>query len=158
MIIEKLKKKDILQASEIARNNFKGLRNNAFYWISCNFQAFPRMRYFAAKEKDLILGYILWVEKGGFRKEAVFELEQIAVQEKYRKRGIATSLIQESLKEIKKELSERGSFLKLIEITTGKQNKAQRLYQKALNAKAEAVLANFFREDEVIMLARQNPL
>jgi len=49
-------------------------------WISSNFAAFPRIMIFVARdEQDKVIGYIQWSHKSGFRKEAVIELEQIAV-------------------------------------------------------------------------------
>lgn len=123
-------------------------------WFECNFNAYPRMQYFVAELEGKVVGYILWIEKGGFRKEAVWELEQIGVLSEYRGRGIGTKLILESLKEIKEQLKKRGSRLKLVEVTTGTHQKAQRLYEKTLGAKAECVIKNLFRGDEVVMVAR----
>ncbi|MDD5750033.1 MAG: GNAT family N-acetyltransferase [Candidatus Pacebacteria bacterium] len=154
--IQSLTKKDISAVAKIANQCFRGYGSfsGAKKWLSCNFGAYPRMQYFLAKEKDEILGYILWLEKGGFRKEAVWELEQIAIKETARGRGVATFLIEQSLKKILSYLKERGSKLKTIEVTTGTENQAQRLYQKTLNARPEAVIKDFFRGDEVIMIAR----
>lgn len=154
--ISKLAKKEINQAVLIAGRSFSGLsgKNKAKKWVECNFKAYPRMQYFVAKENKKIIGYILWVEKGGFRDKSVWELEQIAVDEKHRGRGIGTELITKSLPEIKKYLKKRKSGLKLIEVTTGKENRAQDLYKKTLGAKPECVVKDFFRGDEVIMIAR----
>ncbi len=154
--IQPLNKKELPEIAKIANQCFRGYGSlaGAKKWLTCNFSAFPRTQYFAAKEEDEILGYILWLEKGGFRQEAVFELEQIAVKETARGRGVATFLIEQSLKNILGCLKKRGSKLKIVEVTTGTDNQAQCLYQKTLRAQPEAVLKNFFRGDEVIMLAR----
>lgn len=154
--IQSMKKQEIKEVARIANQCFRGYGSfqGAKKWISCNFWAFPRTRYFVAEEKDEVIGYVLWLEKGGFRKEAVFELEQIAVDPAFRGREVGTKLIAASLAEIKNSLKKRGSFLKLVEVTTGVENQAQRLYQKTLNAKPETVLKDFFRGDELIMLAR----
>lgn len=160
MKISKFTKKDIKDAAEIASQSFSGLRENsqAKKWIECNFSAYPRLQYFTAKIDNKIVGYILWLEKGGFRNESVWELEQIAVDENFRGKGIATELINESLKEVKRYLKKRKSSLKLIEITTGTENKAQGLYEKTLDAKIECIVKDLFRGDEVIMIARFKPL
>jgi len=154
--IQLLNKKELPEIAEIANQCFRGYGgfDGAKKWLTCNFSAFPRTQYFIAKEKNEILGYILWLEKGGFRKEAVWELEQIAVDEKARGRGVATFLIEQSLKNIIEYLKKRGSKLKIIEVTTGMENQAQRLYQKTLDAQPEAIIKDLFRGDEVIMLAR----
>lgn len=154
--IQALTKKDIPQMAVLASQCFNGLKDKrkARKWIMCNFSCFPRMQYFIIKEKGAIFGYILWLEKGGFRQEAVWELEQIAVDPKHRGRGIATTLIEKSLVKIIEYLKKREARLKLVEVTTGTENRAQRLYQKTLDAQPEAVIKNFFRGDELIMLAR----
>jgi len=154
--LKPLQKQDIKPVAEIANQCFRGYGSlaGAKKWITCNFKAFPRLQYFVAKEKNEFLGYILWLEKGGFRKEAVWELEQIAVSEKARGRGVATFLIEQSLKNIIEYLKKRGSKLKIVEVTTGTENQAQRLYQKTLDAQPEAIIKDLFRGDEVIMIAR----
>ncbi len=154
--ISSLKKSEIKKVAKIASQCFSGLKDikKARKWVSCNFKAFPRMKYFVASKDKKIFGYILWLEKGGFRKEAVFELEQIAVSPGYQGKGIGTKLIKQSLEIIKKDLKKRNSKLKLIEVTTGKENRAQILYKKTLGAEVECIVRNLFRGDEVIMIAR----
>lgn len=156
MIVQALKKEDVKEVARIANLCFRGYGSfqGARKWITCNFNAFPRARYFVAKQEGRVIGYILWLEKGGFRKEAVWELEQIAVGSEFQGKGVATEMILGSLEKIKKELKKRGSSLKAVEVTTGTDNKARGLYQKTLNAKKEAVIKDLFRGDEVIMIAR----
>lgn len=157
--ILKLNKKNINEIAKIASQSFSGLKEikNAKKWILGNFLNYPRFQYFVALYGKKVAGFILWQEKGGFRKESVFELEQIAVAEKFRGQGIAKELILQSLEEIKKYLAKRGSVLKLIEVTTGTDNKAQELYKKTLGAQPECIVKDFFRGDEVIMISRQTP-
>lgn len=154
--ILKAGKKDLKQIAEIASENFSGLKEkkDAIKWVSCNFNAFPRMQYFVAKKDNKIAGYILWVEKGGFRKESVWELEQIAVKKIFQAQGIGCQLIEKSFLEIKNYLKKRKSFLKAVEVTTGTQNKAQNLYKKILGAEIEGIIKDLFRGDEAIMIAR----
>ncbi|MEM5829683.1 MAG: GNAT family N-acetyltransferase [Candidatus Aenigmatarchaeota archaeon] len=158
ILIKRMKEKQIEEVAKVASKCFSGLKDikKARRWIKCNFNAFPRMQYFVAQKGKKVLGYILWVEKGGFREEAVFELEQIGVHPNYRGMGIGTRLIKESLRELKNSLKKRGSRLKLVEVTTGVSNEAQKLYKKTLGAKPECVIKDLFREDEVIMIARFN--
>lgn len=156
ILIKRAEQNQVKGIAEITSQCFSGLKDlsMAQQWTNCNFQAYPRMQYFVAQEGDKILGYILWKEKGGFRKQAVIELEQIAVDLKYRGQGIGTKIIIESLIKIKDYLKIRGASLKLIEVTTGTTNQAQKLYQKTLGAKAETVIKDLFSGDEVIMIAR----
>ena len=154
--ISKAEKKDLNKIAEIATRSFSGLKEkrDATKWVECNFGAFPRMQYFVAQKNKEIIGYILWIEKGGFRKESVFELEQIAVEKTFQGQGIGAELIEESFLEIKKYLKKRSSFLKAIEVTSGAQNQAQNLYKRILGAKTECIVKDLFRGDEVIMIAR----
>lgn len=156
MQIKRANSNDLEKISKIASENFSGLRDikNAKQWVGCNFSAFPRMQYFVAEDFGNVAGYILWLEKGGFRKESVFELEQIAVDKKFQGQGIGTQLIENSLTEIKNHVEARGAKLKAVEVTTGTDNRAQQLYKKALGANPECVIKDLFRGDEVIMVAR----
>jgi GNAT superfamily N-acetyltransferase len=117
-------------------------------------KAYPRMMYFGALHHDVLLGYVLWVEKGGFRSKAVLELEQIAVEPEHRGRGTGTKLIRDSLAQVRKYLDGRKASPKLIEVTTGVNNPAKRLYQMVLGAKEQFVIPDFYEEDESIMIAR----
>ena len=172
-MVERLLEMDVEKVAQIASENFSGLKDykNALEWLTCNFKAFPRMQYYVAiserenisvfNEYDIvsrceIVGYILWMEKGGFRKESIWELEQIAIKKGFQGRGIGSILIRESLEKIKKYLKGRGSSLKIIEVTTGAENLAQNLYEKTLGANVECGIQDLFRGDEVIMIARFN--
>lgn len=123
-------------------------------WITCNFKAFPKTKYFIAEIEGKIVGYIQWVEKSGFRKEVVLELEQMAVLPIEQGKGIGTALINRSLPMISEELSKRGSTIKHILVTTRDDNFAKNLYHKTLNAKTEVVLKDLFSADEVLMISR----
>jgi len=156
--IVRAEKSDLEKMAQIASESFSGLKElkDAKTWLECNFSAYPRMQYFVALVDGEISGYILWTERGGFRKESVFELEQIAVDQKFRGKGVATKIIEDSFLEIKKYVENRGAVLKAVEVTTGVDNQAQRLYTKTMGAKVECVVKDLFRGDEVIMLARFN--
>lgn len=125
-------------------------------WISCNFKAFPRIRYFVAVLEGEIVGYIQWMEKSGFRKEVILELEQVAVLPTLHGKGIGTALIERSLPLVQKELAKRNASIKHVLVTTRADNPAQALYAKTLKAVAECTITNLFSADEVLMIAR-NP-
>jgi GNAT superfamily N-acetyltransferase len=158
--IAKAEKKDLKEMAQIASESFSGLREKnppnggALKWIECNFGAYPRMQYFTAIVDGQLSGYILWTERGGFRKESVFELEQIAVDQKLRGKGVATKLINDSFADIKKYVELRGAVLKSVEVSTGVHNGAQKLYKKTLGVEIECTIKDRFREDEVLMIAR----
>lgn len=157
MKIRSMKKQDLLNVSKVHKEAFSRQLHSE-EWITCNFNAFPRIRYFIAENnEEIILGYIQWTEKSGFRKEVVLELEQIAVLPSQRKRGIGSLLISESLKMIQQELKQRDAVIKHVLVSTRTDNEAQKLYKKVLNAQPECVVSNLFSADEVLMIAR-NPL
>lgn len=156
IIIKRMDSRHMEEVALIGTKCFSGLKEywKALKWIECNFRAFPRMQYFIAEYKGRVIGYILWVEKGGFRDEAVLELEQLAVLPDFRGNGTGTKLIRESFEMMRMYLRERGSVLKLVEVTTATDNKAQSLYNKTLGAVQECVIKDLYRGDEAIMVAR----
>lgn len=123
-------------------------------WISCNFQAFPRIRYFVAEVDQDIVGYIQWTEKSGFRTDVVLELEQIAVIPSMQNKKIGTALILHSLPLVQNELKQRGSTIRSILIGTRIDNSAQKLYANTLGAEIVATIRNLFSADEVLMIAK----
>jgi ribosomal protein S18 acetylase RimI-like enzyme len=155
MKIRSMTKQALLDVAGVHRGAFPRQQESE-QWISCNFNAYPRIRLFVAEDEGAVLGYVQWTEKSGFRKEVVLELEQIAVLSSKQKLGIGSMLISESLKMIKKELGQRDASIKYILVSTRADNEAQKLYKKVLNAQPEVVISNLFSADEVLMIAR-NP-
>ncbi|MDW8062024.1 MAG: GNAT family N-acetyltransferase [Nitrososphaerota archaeon] len=144
---------------KIYLSSFKGMRSEDVVkrWFECNMRAYPRMQYFVALSEGRVVGYILWIEKGGFREESVWELEQIAVDPGFRGLGVGRRLIEDSISYLRIYLERRQprSKLKLILVSSGSSNEiARRLYEKVLGAREEAVLRDFYRGDEVIYIAR----
>tara|TARA_Y100000310_G_C20568498_1_gene756785 strand:- start:49 stop:564 length:516 start_codon:yes stop_codon:yes gene_type:complete len=160
--LEKLVEKDLERLSELHRECFSNDSKDtedSLIWLRSNYNASPRFQYYVAKQEGEIIGYILWMELGGLREEAVLELEQIGVSSSHREQGVGTFLIQESLREYtKRVLDPQGRKLKLVKITTGTENEAQGLYKKALGAESECVIKDFFSSDELIMIARSKQI
>ena len=124
-------------------------------WVTCNFNAHPRiLMYVAIAENDQVVGYIQWLQKSGFRKEAVLELEQIAVLPKFQGKKIGTALIEQSLYLVKIFLEKENAILKAILVTTRADNDAQKLYARVLKAKVTATISNLYSADEVVMVAK----
>lgn len=123
-------------------------------WIECALRARPRTHCFVADEAGVVVGYIHWMEKSGFRDEVVLELEQVAVSPDRQGRGVATALIRDSLPEVRDRLRDRGATLKHVIVTTRADNAAQRLYRTVLGAEVEARIENLYSADEVLMVAR----
>jgi ribosomal protein S18 acetylase RimI-like enzyme len=123
-------------------------------WVQCNARAYPRMRYYVSESNGEITGYILWVEKSGFRAQVVLELEQIAVKAEFQSQGIGAALIETSLNEASSNIVSRGAILGTVLVTTRSDNQAQRLYRKVLGAEVAAIVLSLFSGDEVLMIAR----
>jgi ribosomal protein S18 acetylase RimI-like enzyme len=113
------------------------------------------MQYWVAISAGKVVGYILWLEKGGFRKDAVLELEQVAVRAARRGQGIGEALIRGSLDGLRIALQSRGARLKLIEVTTGSEQGAIGFYARVLGAEVAARIPDVFRGDEYILIARE---
>jgi ribosomal protein S18 acetylase RimI-like enzyme len=111
------------------------------------------MIFVAANELNQIVGYIQWLQKSGFRKETVIELEQIAILSTFQGKQIGTQLIAQSLKLVEEYLARQTSILKAVIVTTRSDNMAQNLYEKTLGVKINATIKNLYSHDEVIMIA-----
>jgi len=152
-----MREQDIGQVTRIYLQCFKGMREFklAKKWITLRHNSSPASQFFVATLGKKILGYIQWVELGGFRKDAVLELEQIAVSPDHQGQGIGEKLVKESLKQVSSYLSSRKSSIKLIKVTTATTSEAQKFYRNVLKAKPVAVIPDFFRSDEAILIARR---
>lgn len=149
-------KKDLTGIAKINLTCFHGCANlkEAQKWVFCNFQAWPRFHYFTLKEKNKLIGYILWYFKGGWRQNSVLELEQIAIDQKYRGCGFGSKLINDSLNQLKNYLKKERRKLKTVLVTTGTEQKAKKIYEQVLNAKPAAKINGLFRGDEIILIRR----
>ena len=129
-------------------------QKNSRDWLQCNLSASPRFLNFVVESKGEVVGYIIWVQKSGFRPEAVLELEQLAVLPSAQGKGLGKQLILDSLPQVKQKLAEQGSTLKHVLVTTRADNFAQKLYQLTLGAEVETTISNLYSADEVLMIAR----
>ncbi len=154
--IKSMTKNDIVSVARIHSEAF--IRQCASTkWVRCNFNAFPRiMMYVATDEKKQVVGYIQWVQKSGFRKESVIELEQIAVLQKFQGNKIGSELIKRSLEFVREYLARQSSTLKAVIVTTRADNFARNLYEKTLDVEVAATVKNLYSADEVFMIATYN--
>ncbi|CDT59306.1 3-oxoacyl-(Acyl carrier protein) synthase [Vibrio coralliirubri] len=129
-------------------------QKNSRDWLQCNLSASPRFLNFVAESEGEVIGYIIWVQKSGFRPKAVLELEQLAVLPTAQGKGLGKKLILDSLPQVKQKLAEQGSTLKHVLVTTRADNFAQKLYQSTLGAEVETTISNLYSADEVLMIAR----
>lgn len=132
--------------------------SRACEWVKSTFNAFPRAQYFVAEDQlGQIIGYILWIEKGGFQKEAVLAIEQITVKVIHRRKGIGTRLIVKSFAEVKKYIKGQKRRVALLELALPIERKeAIGLFQKTLGAKSASIITDLSKGDEMIMIVN-NP-
>ncbi|MGA7861994.1 MAG: GNAT family N-acetyltransferase, partial [Thermoplasmata archaeon] len=155
--VRRAEEADLEWIAAIGSDAFSGLRplERAERWVRASFRASPRMAYWVAEDDGAIVGYILWIEKGGFRDRAVVELEQVAVERTYQGRGVGTALVRQSLEELERAIEARGARLKVIEVTTGTQQNAAEFYRRTLGAEVVATIPDLFRGDERVLIARR---
>jgi ribosomal protein S18 acetylase RimI-like enzyme len=153
LVVREMTEADIAAAAAIHQAVFNR-QLDSVAWVTCNFRAYPRILYFVAELNGAVVGFIEWIQKSGFRKEVVLELEQLGVNPDYQGQGIGTALIKKSLGFVHRILKRQGARIKNILVTTRTDNHAQRLYRKALGAAPEAVIQDLYSADEVIMVAR----
>jgi ribosomal protein S18 acetylase RimI-like enzyme len=147
---------DLNAIAHIGSASFSGLRPLAIgrRWVRACWSARPRMRYWVASQARTVLGYILWMEKGGFRPEAVIELEQVAVAPGHRGQGIGDLLVRSSVQQLSEGIVDSGRQVKVIEVTTGSEQGAIGFYQRSLGAEVVATIPDLFRGDEYVLIAR----
>lgn len=153
LTIRRMTEQDIEQAAEVHAAAFPRQMFSK-EWIECGFRAFPKSQFFVAECDGKIVGVAFWTEKSGFRREAIVELEQIAVDPSVQGQRIGTALIQRSLPEVAAKIAERGAILRHLLVNTRADNYAQQLYRKAMGAVPAATISGMFPVDEVYMIAR----
>jgi len=151
--IRSMDSQDLKETSLVHKEAFER-QCHSHAWLECNVNAYPRALCFVAVINNAIVGYIIWSQKSGFRRETVLELEQIAVLKNHQNQGVGRNLIVSSLSEVRNKLSNQDSLLKHIMVTTRADNDAQKLYKDTLGAEIEATITNLYSADEVVMVAR----
>ncbi|CAF3212866.1 unnamed protein product [Rotaria socialis] len=110
-----------------------------------------------------VVGYILSVVKGGYKRCITCELEQLAIDTNYHREGFASSLIKISLIKFQHLLQKRLQYstlkIGIVYLTTGCTNySAQLLYTKILEVKQKGAKichiygSNEYGEEEIIMV------
>ncbi|WP_070964347.1 GNAT family N-acetyltransferase [Vibrio sonorensis] len=153
MLVRAVDKRDLADVAEIHKVTFVR-QGDSLKWLSCAYQAYPKSLMYIACEGTEILGFVIWTQKSGFRKEAVLELELLAVKPESQGKGVAKQLISDSKRQVEKVLKDQGSTLKHILVTTRADNYAQQLYRSTLGAEVEFTIPNLYSADEVLMIAR----
>jgi ribosomal protein S18 acetylase RimI-like enzyme len=152
--IRKMCEEDILQAANVHRIAFPR-QTFSKEWVECALRSFPMSQCFIAALDDKIVGWVMWTEKSGFRKEAFVELAQGAVDPDLQGNGICTKLVLESLKMVASKIAERGAVLKNVIVNTRVDNEyALRICKNVLGAEEVARVPGVFTADEVYLLAR----
>lgn len=161
VLIRQMLPDDICAVARIHNDSFPNDVNTytqSRLWVHSKFLGWPVNRYYVAIDRGEVIGYSLWVEKGGLRNNCVLELEQLSVSADWRGRGVGTQLIDEPLAQISSILSSERRYIKLVEVTTGATNEVQYLYKKALAVVVECIKKDFFDEDEVVLIARHSSI
>jgi ribosomal protein S18 acetylase RimI-like enzyme len=149
LIIRRAAAKDIEDAAKVDELAFPR-QTFSKDWLDCVFKSFPKSQLFVAERAGEIIGLVFWTEKIGFRKEAVVELEQIAVHPDYQGRGIGIYLIIRSVILVAEKIAERGAKLCHILGNTRVNNNALKLY-KTLGAQPIGKISGLFSADEVFL-------
>ncbi len=152
-IVREMTEADIAAVAAIHKTVFKR-QLDSVAWVTCNFRAYPRILYFVAELNGAVVGFVEWIQKSGFRKEVVLEIEQLGTSPDCQGQGVGAALIKKSLEQVARTLKRRGACIKNIVVTTRTDNHAQRLYRKVLGAEPQAVIKDLYSADEVIMVAR----
>lgn len=153
-LIRKAIDSDVLAIAGIHQESFLRQQDSE-KWVSATLAAEPRFFVFVLEINTVVVGYIFWAQKSGFRADPVLELDQVAMLEEYRGLGYAERLIRDSLATIEKEFGYSGRALKAILVSTRSDNNAQRLYAKVLGVETVATIDDLYSAAEVIMLSKR---
>lgn len=139
-------KKDLASITKILKTCFPedfANKDEAITWVKERFASKTFSKYHLAEEEGKVIGYTYHFMLGGT--SGVLQLEQIAVDPKYRKKGVGTQLILESEKFWQKYFQKKfhKPLLKIILTTSEINDKAHNLYAKC-GFKYEATIKNLF--------------
>jgi ribosomal protein S18 acetylase RimI-like enzyme len=154
ILVRRAQSEDIPAAAKVHELAFPR-QTYSLEWLDCVFRSFPKSQLFVAVIASEIVGIIFWTEKSGFRKEAVVELEQIAVHPDHQDGGIGTELIIRSLPDVADKIAERGAKIGTVLGNTRIDNRALNWY-KSFGAEAVATVPGMFSADEVFLVVH-NP-
>jgi predicted N-acetyltransferase YhbS len=150
MSIRKATETDIEYISEIYLQCFPSERNHRL-WISSSFRSFPRAVYYVVEQEGIVVGYILWSVKNGFRDSTIAELEQIAVVPKQGGNGLGRWLINESFSLFKRHVEKTGHKVGSVLVTTTDGNFAENLYKSTLKVSRAAILKGYGSGNEIVL-------
>lgn len=152
--IRRMTEQDILSTAKVHEIAFPR-QTFSKEWIECAYRSFPMSQCFVAELDGIIVSFVIWTEKSGFRKEAFVELVQGAVEPTVQHRGVASKLVLESLQMVAEKIAERGAVLKNIIVNTRADNEyALRICKNVLGAEEVARVPGVFTADEVYLVAR----
>jgi len=150
MKVRKALEPDIEHIAQIYLTCFPNERNH-LVWIRASFHSFPRAVYYVIEKENLIVGYILWSVKNGFRDATIAELEQIAVDPQHSGAGLGRRLIEDSFALFKTHVQETGHGVGAVIVTTSEGNYAENLYKSTLKVSRAALLQGYGSGNEIIL-------
>jgi hypothetical protein len=154
ILVRRMLDSDILDVARIHQLAFPR-QTFSKEWIECAHKSFPMSQCFVAEDAAGIVGFVIWTEKSGFRKEAFVELVQGGVDPDRQGTGICTLLVSQSMRLLSAKIAERGAVLKNIIVNTRADNEfALRICKNVLGAQEVAVISGIFTADEVYLVAR----
>jgi ribosomal protein S18 acetylase RimI-like enzyme len=148
-----MKEADILGAAEVHRRAFPR-QTFSEEWVRCNLAAFPMTFCYVAEAKGKIIGLVIYVQKSGFRQEAIVEIEQCCVDPDFQGNNIGKSFAKETIPMVASEIAKRGAKLKTILANTRENNYPVISILENLGAKAIASISEMFTAAEVYYVIR----
>ena len=150
MNVRKAEIEDIEIISKIYEACFPKELNHRL-WIEASFNSFPRGVYYVIEQDCIVVGYILWCVKNGFRNGTIAELEQIGIHPMYSGNGFGRSLIESSISKFKLHVESLGHAISSLMVTTSEGNFAESLYISTLGVSRSAVVTGYGSGSEVIL-------
>lgn len=152
--IRKAEKNDISQIAAVYESCFPREVNH-LQWIEASFNSFPKGNYYVLEKEGILVGYILWCFKNGFRGKSIIELEQVGVLKAYAGQGLGKKLIEESYAQFQEHAMQQGFDIGAVIVTTSDGNFAEKLYTSVLGVSRSAVIKGYGSGDEVILFGKK---
>lgn len=153
MKIRQAVEQDIEPISEIYRACFPREQQHS-KWIEACFRSYPKGVYFVIESEGVVVGYILWCIKNGFRENAIVELEQVGIHPENSGMGFGKVLVKESYEIFKTFVADLGLNIGAVLVTTSEGNYAESMYKSVLGVETSAKIEGYGSGNELILFKK----
>lgn len=104
-------------------------------------------------QDSMVYGTVSWSVRGG-KEDGVVEIVSLGVNEQHRRRGLATALMHEAMKDAQDFLSITGSRLRTVFLFMESSNEIARSFYEALHFREVVAIPSFYPHDGASIFVR----